>query len=105
MGFIFKGCVCYVVVLYEDKFFIVGGIIGYDNYVLDDICYLDFKIFIWFKLWCFVGWFDYFVYIWSDRVWVFGGLSEDMDKVSDLWWLDFKGNLVFEFFLYIGIFD
>src|SRR3569833_399550 len=28
----------------------------------------------------------------GDRVWVFGGLSEDMDKVSDLWWLALPGR-------------
>jgi len=32
----------------------------------------------------------------GDRVWVFGGLSEDMDKVNDLWWLDLKGSPAFE---------
>ena len=32
----------------------------------------------------------------GDRVWVFGGLSEDMDKISDLWWLDLKGSPAFE---------
>ncbi len=32
----------------------------------------------------------------GDRVWVFGGLSEDMDKCSDLWWLDLKGSPAFD---------
>lgn len=27
---------------------------------------------------------------------MFGGLSEEMDKVGDLWWLDLKGNPAFE---------
>jgi len=32
----------------------------------------------------------------ADRIWVFGGLSEDMDKVGELWWLDLKGSPAFE---------
>ncbi|KAL1841963.1 hypothetical protein VTJ49DRAFT_6286 [Mycothermus thermophilus] len=91
-----KGRARHAAVLHEDKLFIVGGITGHDNYVLDDICYLDLKTFTWSRSWRFVGRFDHSAYIWGDRVWVFGGLSEDMDKVSDLWWLDLKGNPAFE---------
>ncbi|KAK0748088.1 hypothetical protein B0T21DRAFT_380001 [Apiosordaria backusii] len=100
-----KGRARHAAVLHEDKLFIVGGITGHDNYVLDDICYLDLKTFTWSKSWRFVGRFDHSAYIWSDRVWVFGGLSEDMDKVSDLWWLDLKGNPAFESPPHIGTLD
>ncbi|KAK4202225.1 hypothetical protein QBC40DRAFT_263485 [Triangularia verruculosa] len=100
-----KGRARHAAVLHEDKLFIVGGITGHDNYVLDDICYLDLKSFTWSKSWRFVGRFDHSAYIWSDRVWVFGGLSEDMDKVSDLWWLDLKGNPAFESPPHIGTLD
>lgn len=41
----------------------------------------------------------------GDRVWVFGGLSEDMDKVNDLWWLDLKGSPAFEAAPQIGTYD
>ncbi|KAI1821289.1 kelch domain-containing protein [Xylaria intraflava] len=91
-----KGRARHAAVLHEDKLFIIGGITGHDNYVLDDICYLDLKTYTWSKSWRFVGRFDHSAYIWGDRVWVFGGLSEDMDKVSELWWLDLKGNPAFE---------
>ncbi|KAK0618027.1 hypothetical protein B0T17DRAFT_609210 [Bombardia bombarda] len=91
-----KGRARHAAVLHEDKLFIVGGITGHDNYVLDDICYLDLKTFTWSRAWRFVGRFDHSACIWGDRVWVFGGLSEDMDKVSDLWWLDLKGSPAFE---------
>ncbi|KAH6656943.1 kelch repeat protein [Truncatella angustata] len=91
-----KGRARHAAVLHEDKLFIVGGITGHDNYVLDDICYLDLKTFTWSKSWRFVGRFDHSAYIWNNRVWVFGGLSEDMDKIGDLWWLDLKGSPVFE---------
>ncbi|KAK4193436.1 hypothetical protein QBC35DRAFT_106238 [Podospora australis] len=100
-----KGRARHAAVLHEDKLFIVGGITGHDNYVLDDICYLDLKTFTWSKSWRFVGRFDHSAYIWGDRVWVFGGLSEDMDKVSDLWWLDLKGNPAFESPPHIGTLD
>ncbi|KAK3336783.1 hypothetical protein B0T19DRAFT_51024 [Cercophora scortea] len=91
-----KGRARHAAVLHEDKLFIVGGITGHDNYVLDDICYLDLKTFTWSRAWRFVGRFDHSASIWGERVWVFGGLSEDMDKVSDLWWLDLKGSPAFE---------
>lgn len=91
--------------LHEDKLFIVGGITGHDNYVLDDICYLDLKTYTWSRSWRFVGRFDHSAYIWGERVWVFGGLSEDMDKVSDLWWLDLKGNPAFDSPPHIGTLD
>ncbi|KAK3393781.1 hypothetical protein B0H63DRAFT_27966 [Podospora didyma] len=91
-----KGRARHAAVLHEDKLFIVGGITGHDNYVLDDICYLDLKTFTWSRAWRFVGRFDHSAYIWGDRVWVFGGLSEDMDKVNDLWWLDLKGSPAFD---------
>ncbi|KAL2258589.1 hypothetical protein VTK26DRAFT_8059 [Humicola hyalothermophila] len=104
-GHIPQGRARHAAVLHEDKLFIVGGITGHDNYVLDDICYLDLKTFTWSRSWRFVGRFDHSAYIWGDRVWVFGGLSEDMDKVSDLWWLDLKGSPAFESPPQIGSLD
>ncbi|CAM1504345.1 Fc.00g019360.m01.CDS01 [Cosmosporella sp. VM-42] len=100
-----KGRARHAAVLHEDKLFVIGGITGQNNYVLDDICYLDLKTFTWSKAWRFVGRFDHSAYIWGDRVWVFGGLSEDMDKISDLWWLDLKGSPEFDSRPHIGIFD
>lgn len=100
-----KGRARHAAVLHEDKLFIVGGITGHDNYVLDDICYLDLKTFTWSKSWRFVGRFDHSAYVWNDRVWVFGGLSEDMDKIGDLWWLDLKGSPAFDSTPQIGSSD
>ncbi|PNP44781.1 hypothetical protein TGAMA5MH_03590 [Trichoderma gamsii] len=100
-----KGRARHAAVLHEDKLFIIGGITGQNNYVLDDICYLDLKTFTWSKAWRFVGRFDHSAYIWGDRVWVFGGLSEDMDKISDLWWLDLKGSPEFDSRPHFGVFD
>ena len=100
-----KGRARHAAVLHEDKLFIIGGITGQNNYVLDDICFLDLKTYTWSKAWRFVGRFDHSAYIWGDRVWVFGGLSEDMDKISDLWWLDLKGSPEFDLKPQVGIFD
>ncbi|CAI6081123.1 unnamed protein product [Clonostachys chloroleuca] len=100
-----KGRARHAAVLHEDKLFVIGGITGQNNYVLDDICFLDLKTFTWSKAWRFVARFDHSAYIWNDRVWVFGGLSEDMDKVSDLWWLDFKGSPEFDSRPQIGTLD
>ncbi|KAI8628899.1 kelch domain-containing protein [Xylariaceae sp. FL1651] len=97
-----KGRARHAAVLHEDKLFIIGGITGHDNYVLDDICYLDLKTYTWSRSWRFVGRFDHSAYIWADRVWVFGGLSEDMDKVSELWWLDLKGSPAFDLPPHVG---
>ncbi|KAK8064818.1 kelch repeat protein [Apiospora phragmitis] len=38
-------------------------------------------------------------------LWVFGGLSEDMDKTGDLWWLDLKGSPAFETSPHMGVSD
>ena len=100
-----KGRARHAAVLHEDKLFIIGGITGQNNYVLDDICYLDLKTFTWSRTWRFVGRFDHAAYIWGDRVWVFGGLSEDMDKISDLWWLDLKGSPEFDSRPQFGVMD
>ena len=100
-----KGRARHAAVLHEDRLFIIGGITGHDNYVLDDICYLDLKTFTWSRTWRFVGRFDHSAYIWGDRVWVFGGLSEEMDKISDLWWLDLKGSPAFESAPQMGTLD
>ncbi|KAJ8123362.1 hypothetical protein ONZ43_g673 [Nemania bipapillata] len=97
-----KGRARHAAVLHEDKLFIIGGITGHDNYVLDDICYLDLKTYTWSRSWRFVPRFDHSAYIWADRVWVFGGLSGDMDKVSELWWLDLKGSPAFDSPPHIG---
>jgi hypothetical protein len=100
-----KGRARHAAILHEDKLFIVGGITGHDNYVLDDICYLDLRTYTWSRAWRFVGRFDHSAYIWGDRVWVFGGLSPEMDKVGDIWWLDLKGSPAFESPPQIGSMD
>lgn len=91
-----RGRARHATVLHDDKLFIIGGITGQNNYVLDDICYLDLKTYTWSRAWRFVGRFDHTAFVWGDRMWVFGGLSEDMDKSGDVWWLDLKGSPAFD---------
>ena len=79
-------------VVYEDKLFIIGGLTGETNYILDDICYLDLKTWTWSKSWSFVGRFDHSAWIWGGRLWVFGGLGPEMERSTEIHWLDLKGS-------------
>ncbi|KAK6003202.1 hypothetical protein QM012_001047 [Aureobasidium pullulans] len=83
-------------VIHEDKLFVSGGMTGHDNAVLDDICYLDLKTWTWSRPWKFVPRYDHSTWIWRDRLWVSGGMTEDMERTSDIWWLDLKGIPAFE---------
>jgi len=79
--------------LYDDKLFIIGGLSGHDNNtILDDFCYLDLKRMEWSRIWRFVPRFDHTCWVWGGRIWVFGGLTEGMERVSGIWWLDPKQN-------------
>lgn len=79
-------------VVYEDKLFIIGGLTGETNYILDDICYLDLKTWTWSRTWSFVGRYDHSAWIWGGRLWVFGGLGPEMERSTEIWWLDLKGS-------------
>lgn len=79
--------------LYDDKLFIVGGLSGTDNNtILDDFCYLDLRKWEWSRIWRFVPRFDHTLWVWGGKIWVFGGLTDGMERVSDIWWLDPKHN-------------
>ncbi|KEF57099.1 uncharacterized protein A1O9_07289 [Exophiala aquamarina CBS 119918] len=87
-----KGRARHAAVVYEDKLFVIGGLTGEANYILDDICYLDLKTWTWSKTWSFVQRFDHSAWIWGGRLWVLGGLGADMERPSEIWWLDLKGS-------------
>ena len=74
----------------------MGGMTGHDNYVLDDICYLDLKTWTWSRIWKFVPRYDHTSWISGGRIWVFGGMGEEMERTSELWWLDLRGSPAFE---------
>ncbi|KAB8338752.1 hypothetical protein FH972_021697 [Carpinus fangiana] len=81
--------------IYDDKLFIVGGLCGIENStILDDFCFLDLKTWTWSRTWRFVARFDHTSWVWGNRLWVFGGLTEGMERVSDIWWLDLKQSLM-----------
>ena len=69
---------------------------GNDNYVLDDICYLDLKTWTWSRTWRFVPRYDHTSWVWGGRIWVFGGMGEDMERSNEIWWLDLRGTPAFE---------
>lgn len=69
---------------------------GHDNAVLDDICYLDLKTWTWSRPWRFVPRYDHTTWIWGGRLWVSGGMTEEMERTSEMWWLDLKGVPAFE---------
>ena len=82
--------------MYDDKLFIVGGLTSTEAYTLDEICYLDLKTWTWSRSWSFVGRFDHSAWVWGGRIWVFGGLGPDMERNSELWWLDLKSSPAFK---------
>ena len=83
-------------VIHDDKLFVCGGMTGSDNGVLDDICFLDLKTWTWSRTWRFVARYDHSSWVWGGKIWVSGGMSEEMERSSDIWWLDFRGAPVFE---------
>ena len=91
-----RGRARHAAALYEDKLFIVGGVTGHSNSVLNDLCYLDLKTWTWSRTWSFVGRFDHTAWVWGGRLWVFGGLGEDMDRGGEIWWLDLANNPAFD---------
>ncbi|KAI9785923.1 MAG: hypothetical protein M1839_008189 [Geoglossum umbratile] len=90
-----KGRTRHASALYDDKLFIMGGVSDH-NGVLDDVCYLDLNTWTWSRSWKFIGRFDHSAWVWGGRMWVFGGLSEDMDRGGEIWWLDLKASPAFE---------
>ncbi|KAL9092552.1 MAG: hypothetical protein Q9165_004356 [Trypethelium subeluteriae] len=92
-------------VIHDEKLFILGGLTGNESVVLDDICYLDLKTWRWSRTWRFVPRYDHSSWVWEGRIWVFGGIGEDMDRASEIWWLDFRGTQTFEDQLVFGTAD
>ena len=91
-----KGRARHSAVIHDDKLFIIGGLSGHDNStILDDMCYLDLKTLTWSRTWRFVPRFDHTCWIWGGRLWVFGGLTEGMERASDIYWLDMKQSPMF----------
>ncbi|KAK6338885.1 hypothetical protein TWF696_009690 [Orbilia brochopaga] len=74
------------VTLYDDKLYVIGGTHGSD--VLDDLVYLDLNTMTWSRAWKFVARFDHTSWVDKNRLYVFGGLTQEMDRTGELCWLD-----------------
>ncbi|KAF1971537.1 hypothetical protein BU23DRAFT_470546 [Bimuria novae-zelandiae CBS 107.79] len=91
-------------VICDEKLYISGGQTGHDS-VLDDICYLDLKTWTWSRTWRFVPRYDHTSWIWNGRIWIFGGINDDMEKTNEIWWLDLRGSPGFETAMHYGTVD
>ncbi|KAJ6110943.1 hypothetical protein N7486_003178 [Penicillium sp. IBT 16267x] len=91
-GLIPRGRARHAAVIHDDKMFIVGGVTGENNVILDDLTYLDLQTWTWSRTWSFTARFDHTAWVWSNRLWIFGGLGPNMERTTDIWWLDLKGS-------------
>ncbi|KAL3471981.1 hypothetical protein BJX99DRAFT_12828 [Aspergillus californicus] len=88
-GSVPRGRARHAAVLHEDKLFILGGIMD-SSAILDDMAYLDLKTWTWSRSWKFTARFDNVAWVWGGRLWTFGGLDPDMERTTDIWWLDLQ---------------
>lgn len=91
-GLVPRGRARHAAVIHEDKLFIVGGVTGENNVILDDLTYLDLETWTWSRTWSFTARFDHTAWVWGTRLWIFGGLGPNMERTTDIWWLDLKGS-------------
>lgn len=94
-GVVPRGRARHSAVIHEDKLYISGGQTGHDS-VLDDICYLDLKTWTWSRSWRFVPRYDHASWISNGRIWIFGGINDDLEKSNEIWWLDLRGSPEFD---------
>lgn len=87
-----RGRARHAAVIHDDKLFIVGGVTGENNIILDDLTYLDLQTWTWSRTWSFTARFDHTAWVWGNRLWIFGGLGPNMERTTDIWWLDLKGS-------------
>ena len=85
-----RGRARHAAVIHEDNLFIVGGMTAEGQVILDNLAYLDLKTWTWSRTWSFTPRFDHTAWIWGGRLWVFGGLGPNMERTTDIWWLDLK---------------
>ena len=90
-----RGRARHAAVIHDEKLWISGGMAGHETTVLDDICYLDLQTWTWSRSWKFVPRYDHTSWVWGGRIWVFGGMGEQMERNSELWWIDFRDSPAF----------
>ncbi|KAA8651606.1 Kelch motif domain protein [Aspergillus tanneri] len=69
-----RGRARHAAVIYDEKLFIIGGVTGENNVILDELSYLDLRTWTWSRTWRFTARFDHIAWVWGD-----------------IWWLDLKG--------------
>jgi hypothetical protein len=79
-------------VIHDEKLWVSGGMTGHTTEFLSDVCFLDLKTWTWSRVWKFVPRLDHILWVWSGRIWAFGGMNEEMEHSSELWWIDFRGT-------------
>lgn len=85
-----RGRARHAAVIYEGNLFVIGGLTGENNVILDHLTYLDLKTWTWSRTWSFTPRFDHTAWVWGGRLWIFGGLGPDMERTTDTWWLDLE---------------
>ena len=91
-----RGRARHAAVIHDDKLYVSGGMGGMESTVLDDICYLDLKTWTWSRAWKFVPRYDHASWVWNGRLWIFGGINRDKERMSEIWWLDLRGSPGFD---------
>lgn len=85
-----RGRARHAAVIHEDNLFVIGGMTADGQVILDNLAYLDLKTWTWSRTWSFTPRFDHTAWVWGGRLWVFGGLGPNMERTTDIWWLDLK---------------
>ncbi|EPS25644.1 hypothetical protein PDE_00578 [Penicillium oxalicum 114-2] len=91
-GVVPRGRARHAAVIHDHKLFISGGVTGENSVILDDLSYLDLQTWTWSRTWSFTARYDHTAWVWGNRLWIFGGLDPNMERTSDIWWLDLKGS-------------
>ena len=91
-GHIPRGRARHAAVIHDDKLFITGGVSTENSVILDDISCLDLKTWTWSRTWSFAARFDHTAWVWDGRLWISGGIGSEMERTTDIWWLDLRDS-------------
>ena len=91
-GHIPRGRARHAAVIHDDKLFITGGVSTENCVILDDMSYLDLNTWTWSRTWSFAARFDHTAWVWGGRLWISGGIGPEMERTTDIWWLDLRDS-------------
>lgn len=72
------------------KMVVSGGLLGKE--VMNDLWWFDFNNNSWYGPVEFVYRFDHKLAVYNNKIWAFGGLTPDMDRITEVAWYDFESN-------------